>query len=379
MQTTSAPRIRSLRFLVLVAVLFATLLGGATPVLAHNTTDESILIAIDEQQVIVTAPVPFTEIGYVDTSGDGGIDLDEFAEQETTVAASLVSTVRDHVQLSVNGSAVEIAGAGIPSLSVVGIDNEDATGARFVMLVLVSNPFDGEVNDVEVDWTFNSPSSSVVLSDAGGAVVGEFSETGTATFTLDTWSSATSFFALGIEHIQFGPDHLLFLLVLTLAVAGTAVTRNTSWRAVKLVTAFTIGHAISLSLAYFDVISIPAAIVEPAISLSIVGAAVLAIRGQTSDMRLWTVGFIGLIHGLGFASSLSSLGVATSQRVAALAAFNLGIDLAQTIVVLCVLGVLWLSSQVLAGRVVWLRTSAATCAALFGLVWTASRLTELLA
>ena len=102
----------------------------------------------------------------------------------------------------------------------------------------------------------------------------------TVDFSLGTWSSATSFFDLGIEHIRFGPDHLLFLLVLTLAVAGTTVTRATTWRTVKLVTAFTVGHAVSLCLAYFDLISVPAGLVEPAISLSIVAAAVLAIRGR---------------------------------------------------------------------------------------------------
>lgn len=124
-------------------------------------------------------------------------------------------------------------------------------------------------------------------------------------------------------------------------------------------------------------ISVPASVVEPAISLSIVVAAVLAIRGRTTDARPWLAGLVGLVHGLGFASNLSSLGVAASQRVAAIAAFNLGVDVAQTAVVLAVIGVLWLSTQVVADRMAWVRVAGATGAAMFGLAWTATRLATL--
>ncbi len=145
----------------------------------------------------------------------------------------------------------------------------------------------------------------------------------------------------------------------------------------KLVTAFTIGHAASLVLAYFDLISIPAGIVEPAISMSIVAAAVLAIRGNASDARTWIAAAIGLVHGLGFASSLSSLGVATAQRATALAAFNLGIDVAQTAVVLAVIGVLWLASKALADRMWLVRVPVAAFAAAIGIAWTISRLASI--
>ena len=162
-------------------------------------------------------------------------------------------------------------------------------------------------------------------------------------------------------------------MVLTLAVAGTTIDRATAWSTVKLVTAFTVGHAISLCLAYFDVISIPASVVEPAIALSIVAAAVLVIGGRADGARPWIAGLIGMVHGLGFASSLSSLGLATSQRAPALAAFNIGIDVAQTAVVLLILGGLWLVSKVLVERMAWVRIPLAAVAALIGLAWTVER------
>ncbi len=369
--STQTMRTRSAVIIALVAVI--TSLVGAGPAAAHES-DEGIVAVVDDERVIVTAAVAFEELGFTDTSGDGLFDSDELAAQQAAVATSLVETTRSHVALTVDGEPTEIVGAGVPSLSQ---DGTEAAASAYVVLVLASASHDGDVSDFELAWDFDSSSTKVVLSNADGVVTGDLGDDGTITFSLDTWSSVRSFFDLGIEHIQYGPDHLLFLLVLTLAAAGTTITSATTWRTVKLVTAFTVGHAISLALAFFEVISIPAAIVEPAISLSIVAAAILAIRGSAAEARPVLAGLVGVVHGLGFASNLSSLGVAASQRIAALAAFNLGVDVAQTLVVLVVIGVLWLSAQVLADRMTWVRVAGAVGAAAFGLTWTASRLVEL--
>lgn len=373
-QVGARPRHRRATLLVLLATLLV-LLVGAAPASAHDSTDGSTVVTIDDRRVIVGASVAFDELGYVDTSGDGLIDADELAEQEATVAPELVATVRERVRLSVDGEPVEIIGAGVQAPSEVSAN--DTGASPFVMLVLASGPHDGDVANVELEWSLDGPSNIVVLSHPDGAVTGQLGDDGSISFSLGGWSSAISFFELGIDHIRFGPDHLLFLLVLTLAVVGTTVSRTTTRRTVELVTAFTVGHAISLGLAYFELISIPAWVVEPAISLSIVAAAILALRGRASDARPWIAGLIGLVHGLGFASSLGSLGVVTSQRVTALAAFNFGIDIAQTAFVLLVIGALWLSTQLLDRRVVWVRSSVAAGAAVFGIAWTVSRLAEI--
>ena len=370
---TPKGRVAPLMAMIAAAVM---ILASAGPAAAHDSTDGSIVAIVDDRRVIVTAPVAFAELGFTDTSGDGLLGADELTAQQAAVAASLVDTARDHAAVTVDGEAVEIIGAGVPALSETGaVDGAEAS--PYVMLVLATGPHDGDVGDLELAWSFDSPLATVVLTYPDGAVTGRLGDAGTITFSIGAWSSAVSFFGLGIEHIQFGPDHLLFLVVLTLAATGTAVTRSTAWRTVKLVTAFTLGHAISLALAYFEVISIPAAIVEPAISLSIVVTAVFAIRGGTADARLWLAGLIGLIHGLGFASNLDTLGVAASQRIAALAAFNFGIDVAQTVVVLIVIAGLWAISRVRVEGITWVRTAGATGAAVIGLAWTASRLAAL--
>ena len=241
-------------------------------------------------------------------------------------------------------------------------------------IVFATGPHDGHVSEVEVTWSFTSPSGQVLLSDPGGTIVGQVGDEGTASFSLDASASVRSFFVSGIDHIRFGLDHLLFLVVLTIAVVGAPVSGATTWRVAKLVTAFTVGHATSLVLAYFDVVSVPAALVEPAISLSIVIAAVLAIRGKGRGIRPWVAVAIGVIHGLGFASSLSRLGVAIAHQVPALVAFNIGIDVAQTVVVLLVTAGLWASARLSPERDGWIRVVVCGLAALVGLSWTTSQI-----
>lgn len=370
--TAQISKSRSVAIVALLAVF--GIVAGASPASAHENDEAIVVVVDDDQRVIVTAAVAFGQLGFTDTSGDGVLDGDEMASQQKAVAASLVATARDHASLMVNGEPAEIIGAGIPQL---GDDGSGSEASAYVVLVLASVPHDGDVTQLGLEWDFEGPSTKVVLSNAEGAVAGDLSDAGTVTFSLSAWSSARSFFDLGVEHIQYGPDHLLFLLVLTLAAVGTTITSASTWRTVKLVTAFTVGHAISLALAYFEVVSVPAAIVEPAISLSIVAAAVLAIRGSSAEARPVLAGLVGVVHGLGFASNLSSLGVAASQRITALAAFNIGVDLAQTAVVLVVIGGLWLSAQILADRMSWVRVAGAAGAALVGLTWTATRLVEL--
>ncbi len=343
----------------------------ATPVSAHDNSSESITLEVNDQRIVGAAPVAFAELGYRDTSGDGLIDATELRDQEAERSSTIVETVRANTVLTIDGQTTQIIGAGVVVPDVEA--GQDSAG-EFVSLVFATGPHDGEVGEVTLDWAFDSPSTEVVLADSDGVVVAELSGDGTASFSLGTWASVSSFFRLGVDHIRFGPDHLLFLFVLTLAVAGTTVTRDAAWRTVKLVTAFTIGHAASLCLAYFDLITVPTDLVEPAISLSIVAAALLAMRGRANEARPWIAAAIGMVHGLGFASSLATLGVATSQRAPALAAFNLGIDVAQTVVVLMVVAALWCTSRVLADRMAWVRVPSAAVAAIVGLAWTAARL-----
>jgi hydrogenase/urease accessory protein HupE len=133
----------------------------------------------------------------------------------------------------------------------------------------------------------------------------------------------------GIEHIFLGYDHIAFL-------AAVVLWARRLWPVVKVVTAFTIAHSITLSLAALDIVRIPSAIIEPAIAASIVYVAAENFLSRDIDTR-WrdTFGF-GLIHGFGFASALQEFGLPRSALVPALASFNLGVEIGQIAIVLLV-------------------------------------------
>jgi hydrogenase/urease accessory protein HupE len=133
-----------------------------------------------------------------------------------------------------------------------------------------------------------------------------------------------SFLRLGVSHILGGYDHLLFLAALLLGVRRLR-------HAVQTVTAFTVAHSLTLSLAVLGVVQAPATIVEPIIAASIVFVGVEnLVRGQIGSRWLLTFAF-GLVHGFGFAAALQELGVGAngSGIVVPLGLFNAGVEVGQ--------------------------------------------------
>lgn len=143
-----------------------------------------------------------------------------------------------------------------------------------------------------------------------------------------------TFIPSGVEHILIGPDHILFLIGLMLLGGG--------WKAlVRIVTAFTIGHSITLSLAALNIVTPPARLIEPAIALSIVfvGADNL-VRGGGRDVRAWIALVFGLVHGFGFANVLREFGLPTEALGWSLFSFNVGVEVGQLAIVLVVASLL---------------------------------------
>ena len=141
---------------------------------------------------------------------------------------------------------------------------------------------------------------------------------------------AGRFLPAGIHHILIGPDHLLFLVGLLLL--GGPVRKLAI-----VVTAFTLAHSLTLSLAVLGVFSPPARLVEPAIALSIVyvGADNLLVR-RGRDLRPWIALGFGLVHGLGFASVLREMELPRRALAWSLVSFNAGVEVGQLVVVVCV-------------------------------------------
>ncbi|MFM8532013.1 MAG: HupE/UreJ family protein [Acidimicrobiia bacterium] len=174
-----------------------------------------------------------------------------------------------------------------------------------------------------------------------------------------------SFILMGAEHILGGPDHLLFLIALL------ALSRSL-WSTVKIVTGFTVGHSITLSLATLGWIEVPSSIVEPLIAASIIWVALENIISPQSEGRRWLVAtFFGLVHGLGFAGGLLELGLPHEALIRALIGFNIGVELAQILFVALVLPAIAWASQ--PGRLVRLPQAMSICAAVAGAAWLLQR------
>ena len=158
-----------------------------------------------------------------------------------------------------------------------------------------------------------------------------------------TYDVIKTYSKLGFEHILLGIDHLLFVLALIIITRG-------KWKIIKTITAFTIAHSITLSLAALGYVNFPTPPVEAVIALSIVFLAVEIIKNQSgletlTSKKPWLVAFtFGLLHGFGFSGALANIGLPQQDIPFALAFFNVGVEIGQIAFVIVVLIIIKLLS-----------------------------------
>ncbi len=194
------------------------------------------------------------------------------------------------------------------------------------------------------------------------------------------WIGSLDLFKLGMAHIAEGFDHLLFLLTLLLPAAllvkdgrwqGYGGPRHLAINLLKVVTAFTVGHSLTLLLGAIGAVRVPEQSVEVAIAASILVSAAHAWRPVFPRREAWVAAGFGLVHGLAFGASLRDLDLSGMRLAAGILAFNLGIETMQALIVGIAAPVLAL----LAGRALYrnVRLLAATSAAFAALVWIVER------
>jgi HupE / UreJ protein len=200
------------------------------------------------------------------------------------------------------------------------------------------------------------------------------------------WKGAvsSSMFRLGMRHIAEGTDHLLFLLALLLPApllvigsrwAGFAGARHSALQILKVVTAFTVGHSITLALAALGPFRVPSRPIEVLIALSILVSAAHALRPLFPGREAGIAAFFGLIHGFAFAATIGDLGLGWWERVGSILEFNLGIETMQLIVVAAIMPSLVLMSRTRAYPL--LRVGGALLASFASLGWITDRLFSL--
>ncbi|GAB4038859.1 HupE/UreJ family protein [Spirosoma gilvum] len=200
-----------------------------------------------------------------------------------------------------------------------------------------------------------------------------------------TWTGFMAMIKLGAQHIAEGTDHLLFLLVLLLP-APLLVTGNPGrrfgWgkfggiryslkRLLLIVTAFTVGHSITLLLGSLGWVRLPSQPVEILIAVSILVSAIHAFRPVFPGREAWVAAGFGLIHGLAFASTLANLQLDSGPMALSIFGFNLGIELMQLAIILLVIPWLMLLSRTPAYTTV--RLLGALLASIAALAWIVER------
>jgi hypothetical protein len=176
------------------------------------------------------------------------------------------------------------------------------------------------------------------------------------------------FIGQGVLHIFTGYDHVLFIITLLFGV--------TSWRRLAaIVTSFTVAHSITLALATLGLVTVPAAIIEPLIAVTVLFVAVDAVLRPQASARLAVTFVFGLVHGFGLSNVLRALGLSGRQLLPALLGFNLGVELGQLAIVtpLFPLVLLLRARQPVYGRA---RNVLCGGVAVVAVFWIVTRITE---
>lgn len=186
---------------------------------------------------------------------------------------------------------------------------------------------------------------------------------------LGPWELAPKFFYAGMEHIITGYDHLCFLIAVVLWATRV-------WPVVKIVTAFTVSHSLTLTLAALEWVNLPGNWVEIAVAASIIYVAAENFFSREVDGRWKDTFTFGFVHGFGFASGLIELGIPQRAVAPALASFNIGVEVGQIGVVLSVMPLLLLIDKYVTGgaRSERLVYAVSGVIALFGAYWMLVRL-----
>ncbi|MBR0777344.1 HupE/UreJ family protein [Bradyrhizobium diazoefficiens] len=317
------------RHLLLVAMLS----GLASPAWAHEINLSTARVALTpDRTVTVEAGLKGSDVDRL--VGTKIYDARADAVDPAGVgaaSAAILTYFRTHMAVAVGGSACEERDAAVIA---------DGDGILFRGRFSCANIAGDIVYRSTVLTEDNSAARQIALIAQGGREFQALLDAGNTSVTLSApapsrLSTMRRYLVTGIEHIFLGYDHIAFLIAVMLWARRLVPI-------IKIVTAFTIAHSLTLSLAALGVVVIPGRIVEPAIAASIVFVAVENFFSRDVDKR-WRVALLfGLIHGFGFAGALREVGLPPNAIVPALAAFNIGVEIGQVAIVAVVLPVLGL-------------------------------------
>ena len=321
--------------------LFGFLLLCVSSVLAHKPSDSYLGVSVAGDAVRGQWDIALRDLDFavgLDSNGDGEITWGEVRARHPDIDAYAFS----RLTIALDGKSCQ------PRVTEHLVDRH-SDGAYAVLRFEAPCQQAGASLTIGYQLFFDldpQHKGLLRLEFEGGTRTAIFSpDAAQQSFELTRPSRLAQFFDYareGVWHIWIGFDHILFLL--SLLLPAVAVFRQKIWQPVgrfkpafwdvlKIVTAFTVAHSITLSLAALGVIALPTRLIESAIALSVVLAALNNIYPLFQGRR-WMVAFgFGLIHGFGFASVLADLGLPRDALLLALVGFNLGVETGQLAIV----------------------------------------------
>ena len=333
---------------------------GALPVEAHWADQAVAEIKVEAAQARIVLTFPTSLVVFADDDHDGQLSAQEVRKHRAELETFLGRRIRlaDGDELGILAVEPPPTGAVTPGPGI------------HSMLLLVyrwSKPLKTLAIQYELFVPGVSTASCLATIVYRGQVRTFVFTPERHTLTLapglaSLWHQGISFTALGIRHILTGYDHILFLISLLMLGGGLRSL-------LKIVTAFTVAHSVTLSLAVLNVVALPSRWVESGIALSIAYVAAENLwRKEHAIRSRWLVTFnFGLIHGLGFATILKEMTLSRANLALSLVSFNFGVELGQIAVVTAA----FLSLRVLA-TLPWESTArrwVSVAAAAIGILW----------
>ncbi|MGH8690387.1 MAG: HupE/UreJ family protein [Burkholderiales bacterium] len=318
-----------MRILVLVVL---SLLTGLSE--AHKPSDSYLSIEAEGARLRGQWDIALRDLEYaigLDADGDGAITWGELRAKHADIAAYVLA----RLALRADGRACALE----PSAHLV----DDHTDGAYAVLKFSAQCGAEPPREVEIEYRLfadlDPTHRGLLRARLGGDVVTGVLGPDQPRLVLrpegrSAWAQFFDYGGEGVWHIWIGFDHVLFLISLLLpTVLAAARFAPAFWDVFKVVTAFTVAHSITLALAALSVVALPSRLVESAIALSVILAALNNVWPLVNRGR-WLVAFgFGLVHGFGFASVLADLGLPQENLLLALVGFNLGVEGGQLVIV----------------------------------------------
>jgi hypothetical protein len=377
-------------------LLLLVLILGFGRAKAHTLPQCKAQLVVNNQNVLIhfKSPVEILELAYKSTINLRSQSSVDSLKNYVLSHLSITDTLKSQWKVSIGHIFIqETKDAAIGNFPEINIDiyltpSNLMSLKDFIMncdLVIHQIPTQSIIFSVEQDWENgiiqdNSKQIGVISMDIPTGKIYPFP----VKLEEGTWFKGfKNMVSLGISHISEGTDHILFIL--TLLLPAMLLVENKRWghfvgkkqsffNLIKITTAFTIGHSLTLMLGTIKWLTFPTKPIEVLIAMTILISAFHAFRPLYPKKEIYVAGGFGLIHGLAFANTLTNLQLSTQQMVLSILGFNIGIELMQLFIILLVFPILILLNKT--RYYTQIRQIGAIIMMIFAFAWMVERIQE---